>query len=364
MCALRRLAGSGLGLDIRLIDKRPTSDFLPLLPDIIGRGLSGRQLSCDISRVCSKLGAGFCAFEVGQVDLDKRIVAGGKESLSYDYLIIACGAQTNFYGNQNASDNAFRFDSVSDAERLSRAVSSGGYENFIVSGAGYTGIEAAGNIWLFARKNKRSANIVIVEKAASILGPLPGWVKEHVKGNLSKMNIRVMVNCAIEKIEGQKVRLCGGQEFDKAMVVWTAGVKTPDFIQRLSLEKNPQGRIAVDEYLGIGRDCFVAGDCAYFKSAGEYLRMAVQFARTQGDCAALNVIRSIKGLPLAGYRPFDFGYIIPMANNLSCGRVLGADLKGRLATLLHYLICIYRSCGIKNKIGVFRELAFKQGGRG
>jgi len=84
--------------------------------------------------------------------------------------------------------------------------------------------------------------------------------------------------------------------------------------------------------------------------------MAVQFAITQGDCAAQNIIRSIKNLPLKKYRPVDLGYIIPLANNRSCGQVLGLNVSGIPATGMHFIMCIFRSLGWKNKIGIINSL--------
>ncbi|MCX5701712.1 MAG: hypothetical protein NTW64_01875 [Candidatus Omnitrophica bacterium] len=72
----------------------------------------------------------------------------------------------------------------------------------------------------------------------------------------------------------------------------------------------------------------------------------------QGRCVAANIINSIKGCKLKKYTPIDFGYIIPMANNNSCGTVFGLNLKGFLPTALNFIMCIYRSRGLKDKLGV------------
>ena len=84
--------------------------------------------------------------------------------------------------------------------------------------------------------------------------------------------------------------------------------------------------------------------------------MAVQFSITEGDRAAVNIIRSIKNLSLKKFKPLDLGYIIPMANNRSCGRVFGLNVKGIFSTLLHFVMCIYRSQGLKNKLGFINNL--------
>ncbi|MCX5713087.1 MAG: hypothetical protein NTY47_08570 [Candidatus Omnitrophica bacterium] len=101
------------------------------------------------------------------------------------------------------------------------------------------------------------------------------------------------------------------------------------------------------------------GDSAQVASKAGFLRMAVQFSILQGVSAAGNIKHLLHSKPLKKYNPVDLGYIIPMANNRSCGQIMGIDLKGRLPTLMHYLMCIYRSFGIKNRLGIIKELIFK-----
>jgi len=84
--------------------------------------------------------------------------------------------------------------------------------------------------------------------------------------------------------------------------------------------------------------------------------MAAQFSITEGDQAAVNITRSIKNLPLKKFKPMDLGYVIPMANNRSCGMVFGVKVRGMLATLLHFVMCVYRSIGLRNKMGVMAGL--------
>ena len=77
--------------------------------------------------------------------------------------------------------------------------------------------------------------------------------------------------------------------------------------------------------------------------------------------AAKNILKSIKGAVLIKYKPIDLGFVIPMANNRSCGQVFGINLKGFVPTILHFMMCIYRSYGIKNKLGIIGDLI--KGGR-
>ncbi len=356
LSALKALLKSAKPIEIALIDSRKSSDFLPMLPDCIGRGISPQFLSYEIERFAEKKRFEFINKEVTSVNLDRKEVSAGDKPICYDYLIIAAGSETTFYGNEQISRAAFKLDSALDAQKIRDALDGRDFASYLVCGGGYTGIETATNLRRYLNKKEKNKKIIIVERTPSILGPLPQWMKDYVSANLKRLNIEVLAQASIEKTEQDKIYLSGGSVFEDAMLIWAAGVRAPVFIQNLQVEKNQQGRIKVDEYLRVNNNCFAAGDAANFSFGGGSLRMAVQFAIMQGRRAAQNIIRGICGQKPRAFRPVDLGYIIPMANNYSCGRVLGVNLKGRPATLLHYLMCAYRSYGPKNRSGVISGL--------
>ncbi|MDD5561780.1 MAG: FAD-dependent oxidoreductase [Candidatus Omnitrophica bacterium] len=356
LSAAGRLSRYNLSTEVLVFDKKDSSAFLPLLPDAIGRRLNPGLLAYNIDELSRKLNFKFIKEEITSVDLQARQVFTGRSSYAYDALLISSGSQTDFFGNQHAQLHSYALNSVDDVKRITDAIKADKFENFIICGGGYTGVEAATNLWLLCRKNGFSGKIVIVERSAQILGPLPLWMKSYVRNNLKNMGIEVLVNSVTEDIRQDRVSVSGNLLFEKAMLVWVPGVKTADFIQKLAVEKNPQGRITVDEYLRFKEDCFCAGDASFFGRKGNYLRMAVQFSIAEGACAADNIIRGMEKLPFKKFKPCDLGYIIPMANNKSCGMVFGLNLKGFLPTLLHFIMCIYRSSGLRNKIGLAGSL--------
>ncbi len=170
------------------------------------------------------------------------------------------------------------------------------------------------------------------------------------------MRVDIFCNTSIEAIEKESIRLSNAEVLKKPALIWSAGVKTAGYIKNLSFEKTTQGRINVDVFLRCNESCFAVGDAASFLWKGQALRMSVQFALSQGQIAAENIVRIIEKKALKKYCPFDFGYIIPMANNRSCGIILGVYLKGFIPTFLHYSMCVFRSFGLKNKIRMIKEL--------
>jgi NADH dehydrogenase len=290
------------------------------------------------------------------VDLASRKIQAGSTTYCFDYLVIASGSQPNFFSNPDARSYGHPLNNLMDVQGIISSLKENNFENLVICGAGYTGVEAATNLWLNLKKRGVFKKIIIVERSPDILGALPDWMKDYVAKNLKSMGIEVLTDSVIERIWSDKLLVSGGRMFERSMLIWVPGVKTAEFIQKLNVPKNPQGRIVVDEYLRAGSNCFCAGDTAFFGSQNYFLRMAIQFAICQGDRAAMNIIRNIKNLPLRKYRPLDLGYIIPVANNRSCGQVLGLNVSGVLATFLHFSMCIFRSIGWKNKVGIINNL--------
>lgn len=335
------------GLEITLISDKEKTSFLPMLPDCLGRRVEPEHLLFDLAAFGRKRRFSFIRDKAVAVDLTKKEVTTASGSTpGYDFLIISSGTETNFYGNDEIRGRSFKLDDADDAAAIHKALGEKEYDAYLVAGGGYTGVEVATNLRVYLNRRRINKRIVIIERAGSILGPLPQWMKDYVLDNLKKLDIEVELNSGVEKFSG-----CADP-----MLIWAAGVRTGGFIQGLKVEKNPQGRIRVDKYLRVNDSCFAAGDTAYFSHRDGFLRMAVQFALAEGECCAKNIIRGILGKSLLEYRPRDLGLIIPMANNRGCGRVLGINMQGYLPVFLHYLMCVYRSRGLKNRYGIIKDL--------
>ncbi len=224
-------------LEINVVESRQTMDFLPMLPDVIGRGLTPDFLDYSTGDFLKKIGCNFVNEEVVALDLEAGEVSTNSRKFNYDYLVLSSGSETNFYGNDTLRLSAYKLDSVKDAQRIKAVIGEGIFDIYLVSGAGYTGIEVATNLWLYLKKLSQDRRIIIVERAPSILGPLPEWMKDFVRKNLKAMNIEVITGTSIGKVEASNIYLASGESFANAMLIWAAGVKTADFIQKLKNKK-------------------------------------------------------------------------------------------------------------------------------
>jgi NADH dehydrogenase len=360
LTVLKKLAHHGPGCEVLLIDQKSKFDFLPILPDLISGRIDARYASNDLEPFCRRCNAQFRQGRVTSVDFDKKEVHLEGSSYPYDYLVVASGTQTAYYGNESARQQAYSLDSVEDALKIREELKTNPRPNYVVVGGGYTGIELATNIWRFFHNQGESKNIMIVEKAPKFLGFLAPRLKLYLEDNLYKLGIKVFVDSTVTQVTDQEITLEHGRKVKDAMLLWTAGVQTCDFVQAFPYPQDGKKRLKVNEYLQVNPDCFVLGDTACYEYKGQPLRMAVQFTLTQGFNVAENIIRKVNGRPLKLYNPIgDLGYVFPMANNRSCGYVLGVSMKGVLPSWLHYFMCIARSYGWTNRWGILKNLLRK-----
>lgn len=354
VAAVKRLIKAGADISVTLIDQRETSDFLPLLPDIIGQKIEPQYAHFSLRNMCSKRGVEFVCGAVTRLDFDKRTVFVGEKAIAYDYLVLASGSETNFYGNDEIARKAYTLDNVDDAGKILQILKAGDYQEYVIVGGGYTGIEIATNLWAYFKKHDMQKHITIVQITDAILNNLPQLFREYAIDNLKQLGIEVKLKTSVDRYDDNTVSLSSGKVINQAALIWSAGVRTVEYIQELAVEKTPQGRLTIDEFLRLNERVFVVGDGAGSVGGNDPVRMGVQFSIMEGQRAAGNILRSIYGKALKRCKLVDLGYIIPMANGRSCGKVLGITVWGRLATFFHYFMCSYRSIGIKNKLGILR----------
>ena len=347
---------------IIVIDAKKTFDFLPLLPDVVGGRIAKDHVLLDLADYLESLRINFEHDEVQRVDTaTKEVFLKSGHVLSYEFLVIACGTFTNFYGMEDIQRRALKIDASDDALMLQNTVMTYPDKKIVIVGGGYTGVEIASHLAiLFRRKKIKKYSINIVERQEDILGPLPEWIKDYCRVNLCALRINIYPSSSVRELSEKRLKLSNGLEFEDYVIIWVAGVQTPLFVRDLSFDKDKQGRLIVDAHMRFSDGCFAAGDAASFSYKGRTLRMAVQFSMAQARVAAKNILGLTRGeKKLVRYRPIDLGLLVPLSNKKACGKVLGIRVWGFAGWFLHYLMCIYRSISFKNRFGVFCDAFLK-----
>ena len=351
LAAARTLRRHGRGVDVLLLDQKDTSDFLPLLPDVIGGRLPASVTRVDLADWAMRRGCGFRRARVISVDRTAGCVRTETESFPYDALILAAGSRTSFHGRTDLAGRAITLDDTDDAVRLATAVRAR-LGAWLVVGGGYTAIEVASNLRRAA--GPHGGLIRLAVRGDTLLRGLPGRVRRQVSRALERADIDILYGAELKRWDGVRAELSNDQTLHNCHVVWCAGVEANHFGGDLAY--GTMGRLKVGADLSAAPGIFGAGDTAEFGTRTGALRMSVQFAVTQGVVAARNALAWLNGRPMRRYRPLDLGYIVPMAAGRGFGSALGIPIAGWPALAVHYGMCVLRAQTLRSKREMIREL--------
>jgi len=355
--AARRL-GRRPGLRVTLIDTRECQQSLPLLPDLVGRALPPAKLQYPLAQAAARWGFDLVQDEVASLDAESLTVRGRTSDYPADAILLASGCAPVPCPFQTDG----RLHTLSDAasaSALRKAFLEEDRRNWVVAGGGYTGVEAATQLWRCAQIEGLDRRIFVVERGGRLCGGMGAPFSEYVERNVTWLGIEVMRKTRIVEVGEGHVLLDGDRRVKNAGLVWAAGMEGQAFARSLVEPQTPSGRLNVNAFLQLERheNLFAAGDAAAFPDAeGLPLRQSVQAAVMQGAHAARNIVARLDNRPLAPYRHRDLGYVVPMGNGRGCGIALGFPVYGRLPLLLHAVMSVYRSFGPGRSLGLLRSL--------
>jgi NADH dehydrogenase len=354
LAAAQALAGTS-DLETVVVDPREAAHFRPLLPDLIGRGIHPGALSYPLREAARRWRFTHVRDRATAVDPDGRGVTTAESRIDADGVVLATGSVTNFHGREELRESTLPLNDLDDGRRILETLERREPDACVIAGAGYTGIEIATQLWLRARKRKRSVRIVIAEMSDRVCPGMPEEYQDYTRRNVESLGIGIRFGTKAEP-DGGGVRLSDGELLPGALLFWTAGMRGADVVRTLGRETTTNGRLRVDGALRAGERLFAAGDAAAFEHGGAPFRMAVQFSLDSGRHAAESLRRVLRGKTPESFRVRDLGYVIPMANAKSIGSVLGLTLRGRAPTALHYLMSIARSWGLHNRWEVLKDV--------
>ncbi len=378
---LRRHGGRGVRL--RLLDRHDHSAFLPMLPDLISGRVAARHIAYPIGRFCRRRRVEFVRDEVEHLDVARPAAHGRRGTYEADFIILATGCETNYLGKADLPARTLGLKSIAEgvairrrAEAALRRAPGAATPVFLVVGGGYTGVEAASHLAALCRavthlsyaRLWRAARVVVVERGGEILGNVSPQVRQWAAGLVRGFGVTVRTESTVASLsaEGQ-ARLSDGTVLQCAAVVWAVGVTPGEPAAGLEGPRRRGGRLAVDAHLRVpgAERVFAAGDVAGAVRPGggeEPLRMGVQFSLAAGRHAGQNVLAAIRGRRLRALDPWDPGYVIPLAPGRAAGRISGVELVGRVPYLMHYGLCVARSWGLVNRLGVLGDVLTRRAG--
>lgn len=368
--------------DVLVIDKSNHHLFQPLLYEVATAGLSPSEIAIPIREILREhTNTSVIMGEVENIDKDnKKLTLGNGDIISFDYLIVACGAKHSYFGNEKwepfapglktisnaieirqqillSFEKAERMDSLEDAEK---------YLNFVVIGGGPTGVEMAGAIAEIARKTMfknfrkikpEKSNIYLVEALPHLLPVYPEKLRESAKKDLEHMGVKVLVNKKVTEINEEGVQT-EGLFIPSQNIIWAAGNQAPALLKTLDVPLDRQGRVIVEKDLSIpgNSSIFVIGDSSHAKNKqGNPLPGIAPTAIQQGHYVA-NVIH--KKIPPNKRKPFSYfdkGSMATIGKGKAIAMIRKIQFSGFFAWLSWCFIHILYLIGFRNRFVVLME---------
>ncbi|MBY0426735.1 MAG: FAD-dependent oxidoreductase, partial [Cytophagales bacterium] len=300
--------------------------------------------------------------------------------IGYDFLVLATGADTNFFGQKNIEEKAIPMKSVAEAlylrntllQNFEKALTTSdedertGLLNIVVVGGGPTGVEVSGTLEEmrttvlpkdFPELDFNKMKIYLMEGSPKLLAAMSEGASAKAKTFLEKLGVIVRTGTVVKDFDGKTVLLSDGSTIRSNTLIWAAGIK-PNVLQGLKPEVIVKGgRIKVDAYNRVeGYDSiFAIGDLCSMPSEkypNGHPQMA-QPAMQQGVLLGKNLVNLIENKPLTPFKYNDLGSMATVGRNLAVADLPFIKLQGFFAWLIWMFIHLMSIVGVKNRLLIF-----------
>jgi len=375
----KRLAGES-GFHVTLIDKSRYHTFHPNLYEVAASHLPEvfGHLPLDFVELKSSaiypledifledLNVTFLEDEVLGANFKKKELALKKSGRKiYDFLVIAAGSETNYFGIQSMEARALPLKNFFNALSIRNEIDETFFKlaknhiiKIVIGGGGFSGCELAGELIGYTKKLAKIhghpeyyIECIIVEGSDKLLGGASEWAQKKAKERLASLGVKFKFNSLIKEAEDGEVLLEDGSKIPYDVLIWTAGVKANNLTRAFSgIKLEKAFCMIVDKYLRVSphENVFSVGDITYCidESTGKALPMAAPVALRGGDLVAKNIINLFTKKPLRKYKPSHPGFIVPLGGKYALMELYGFKFAGFLPWVLRELLSLHYWAGL------------------
>ena len=369
-------------VQVVLLDKHNYHNFQPLMYQVATGGLEPDSIAYPIRKIVQEYKDFFFRLaEVREIDAENNIIYADIGELKFDYLVIATGSKTNYFGNKEIERNSMAMKTIPQSlnirslilENFEQALLTNDIDerhslmNFVLVGGGPTGVELAGSLAEMKKAilpkdypdlDVRKMEINLIQGSNRVLDSMSENASEKAEKFLLNLGVSVWKNVLVTGYDGKTVTTNSDLSFDSATVIWTAGVQgaLPHGLKADSFIKNVN-RIKVNQFNQVeGYDnLFAIGDIAVMTSE-EYPQghpMMAQPAMQQGRLLAENVIRLLDKKTLKPFVYKDKGSMATIGRNKAVVDLPKFKFSGVFAWFVWMFVHLFSLIGFKNKAVVF-----------
>lgn len=372
-------------VNVTLVDKRNYHLFQPLLYQVATAGVQAGDIAYPIRSVLrNQKNLDFRVTRAISVDANAKKVQTVDGEISYDYLIVAVGGSTNFFGMESVAQNGYGLKDIEDAVGLrnqfltmvERAVQEPDPDKrramltFVIVGGGPTGVESAGAlselVHLILKKDYKNLNtkevrIILLEAGPRLLPVVPEKLQEITAKTLWEKQVDVRLGAKVVDFDGEKVTLGSGEIIPSNTLVWAAGVQAASLVTQTGLKLGSMRRIVVGSTMQVTDhpEVFAIGDAAHCEWEGRPLPMIAPVANQGADVAAANIINLINGKELKNLQYKDLGAMATIGRNAAVARMGSWEFSGFFAWIFWLMVHVIRLVGFRNRIMVLLNWAWE-----
>lgn len=370
-------------VEVTVFDKNNYHLFQPLLYQVATGGLSPDAIAYPVRKITGKTNnISFRMAEAKEIVTSENKVRTAEGDYYYDHLVIATGAQTNFFGNEQLEKHCMQLKSINTAldirsdilEEFEKGVTHNSEEelkhilNFVVVGGGPTGVELAGALAEMKRNvikadygkdlDKEKMMVHLVESGNEVLGTFSDSLSKKAMKALEELGVKVWLNTRVETYDGKTLQLNNGTNILTDTVIWAAGVKGKiiNGIDGACIGRG--GRIKINEYMQVSgyKNIYAVGDVAIMNGDKKYANghpMVAPVAQQQAALLAKNILAQFEKKPAKSFSYFDKGSMATIGRHRAILEAFGIKLSGILAWIgwmvLHLMILV----SFRSKLIVF-----------
>ena len=389
---LKKASARVPGLQVALVDQRDYHHPLPFVWQVVSGSVEPSHISFPLHALLGKRGATvpveFRRGQVQSIDVEGKVVRIDGGEMEWDYLVVALGSTTNFFGMADIEKDSLVLKSLRDAVSIHNRILDD-YEaalrekdeqrqrellTFVVVGGGPTGIELVAAIQDFLRKAlvrvypslMSKTRVLLIEAQDALLSGMKAEMSELAVSRLRSRGVEILLTTRITRVWSGGIQTADGQTIPTSTVIWVAGVKPAAVVESLPFNKAKGGRIVVNQYLEVPESpgVYVLGDCAYLLQEGGSVPYPPthQVAARQGPACARNIIRAVEGKEKLAFRYRFKGQVVYMGRNLALAQLWDRVFDGFAAALvrrLYYLWVFISYLGLptefRRKLGAVRS---------
>ena len=381
-------------VNVTLIDKNNYHLFQPLLYQVAIAGLSPADIAVPIRGLLSGYkNIRILNEEIIDIQLQKNQILSKEHTYDYDYLVLSCGAQHSYFGNDSWQEVAPGLKTIEQATEIRRRVLAA-FESaemepdrekrktlmtFVIVGGGPTGVELAGAIGELSRytlskdfKNidPKLTRIIVVEAGPRILPMFCEKLASKATRDLEKFGVQVWTSSFVTKVDHTGVEI-GNERINAATILWAAGVQACNLNENLNASMDNFKRVKVTSNLTLQGfpNVFVAGDQAHFADHNNKpLPGTAPVALQQGKYIGKAILNEIKGKKNQPFNFIDKGQMATIGRKRAIVEKGSFKISGFIAWIIWLTVHIYYLTGFKNRIFVLINWAwsyfsFKRGAR-